>query len=260
MSAVDYADWSETCDTLHAHAQLLGKLTAALAPPEPSYRHLALRLTARGWETQPLPWRGGTVVVVLDLRAHEVVIERSGGGDARIALAPDRAVADVTAEVLAALPVTGLDLAPDEAHWTVPLDQDREHTRYDTAQVAAYFEAATQVALALTDFRAPHDGRSTPVSAWWGSFDVAVSLFSREDREVAVGWWPGDPRYPKAALYAYAKPAPDGFEATDLSPGRWHAELGEFILDWSDAGADPRGAALGFARAAARAAGFPAPD
>ena len=26
---LDYADWSDTCDTLHAHTQVLGKLVAA---------------------------------------------------------------------------------------------------------------------------------------------------------------------------------------------------------------------------------------
>ena len=43
--------WSATCDTLHAHTQVLGKLAAELAPPEPQLQHAALRLTARGWET-----------------------------------------------------------------------------------------------------------------------------------------------------------------------------------------------------------------
>ena len=28
---------------------------------------------------------------------------------------------------------------------------------------------------------------------------------------IAVGWWPGDARYPRAAFYAYAHPAPDGY-------------------------------------------------
>ena len=32
--SVSYPEWSETCDTLHAHTQLLGKLAVALAPPE----------------------------------------------------------------------------------------------------------------------------------------------------------------------------------------------------------------------------------
>ena len=52
--STSYAEWSETCDTLHAHTQVLGKLAAELAPPEPQLQHAALRLTARGWETAPL--------------------------------------------------------------------------------------------------------------------------------------------------------------------------------------------------------------
>ena len=39
-------------------------------------------------------------------------------------------------------------------------------------------------------------------------------------QEVAVGWWPGDPRYPQAAFYAYAHPAPEGFAAATLEPAR----------------------------------------
>ena len=47
----EYHDWQATCDTSHGHTQVLGKLSAALAPAEAGFGHLALRLTARGWET-----------------------------------------------------------------------------------------------------------------------------------------------------------------------------------------------------------------
>src|SRR5580700_8567414 len=92
--AVSYDGWSETCDTLHAHTQVLGKLAVKLAPPEPQLQHAALRLTARGWETGPLPAPdgSGTLVVALDLHTHEAVIEASKGGVRRVPLAPDRAV------------------------------------------------------------------------------------------------------------------------------------------------------------------------
>ncbi len=46
------------------------------------------------------------------------------------------------------------------------------------ARSQTYFAAATQAALVLAAFRAPYRGRSTPVNAWWGSFDLAVNLFS----------------------------------------------------------------------------------
>ena len=54
-SATPYEEWRETCDTLHAHTQFLGKLCVAPSPPAPPLQHAALRLTARGWATLPLP-------------------------------------------------------------------------------------------------------------------------------------------------------------------------------------------------------------
>ncbi len=276
--ALPYEAWSETCETLHAHTQVLGKLAAVLAPPEPQLQHAALRLSARGWETLPLPAPDGSgmLVVALDLHAHEAVAEHSDGRVVRIALTPDRPVGAVTRELLAAVrSLVGeveLDLTPQEVPWSVPLDQDEEHASYDTAQVADYLAAATRVALILAEFRAPFRGRSTPVNAWWGSFDLAVNLFSglpaeppsddfimrnaMSAQEVAVGWWPGSAAYPKAAFYAYAHPAPAGFEAATLSPppARWDAALGEYVLDWEDVvgSDDPHAVALEFARSAFR--------
>src|ERR1700745_1032801 len=103
--SASYDRWAQTCDTLHAHAQVLGKLAVRLAPPEPQLQHAALRLTARGWETAPLPAPdgSGSLVVTLDLRLHEAVVEHSAGQAERVPLAPDRPVAEVTREVLAAV-------------------------------------------------------------------------------------------------------------------------------------------------------------
>ncbi len=275
---VSYEAWSETCDTLHAHTQVLGKLAAVLAPPEPQLQHAALRLTARGWETAPLPApdASGSFVVALDLRAHEAVVEHSDGTERRGALAPHRPVGEVTRFVLQAVDelagAVRFDPTPQEVTWTVPLDEDDEHAHYEVGEVASYFEAATRAALVLAAYRAPYRGRSTPVNAWWGSFDLAANLFSGEPaappsddfimrnamdaQEVAVGWWPGDVRYPKAAFYAYAHPAPKGFADATLSPAaaQWIASLGEYVLDWDDvrSAPDPHAVALDFARSAFR--------
>jgi Family of unknown function (DUF5996) len=276
--ALAYEQWQATCDTLHAHTQVLGKLAVKLSPPEPQLQHAALRLTARGWETLPLraPDRSGSLVVVLDLRRHEAVVEHSGGRTRRVPLTPDRPVGTVTRDVLAAVRDLGgpveIDPTPQEVPWHVPLDEDREHATYDPGQVADYFAAATQAALVLAAYRAPYRGRSTPVNAWWGSFDLAVSLFSglpadppsndfimrnaMDAQEVAVGWWPGDARYGTAAFYAYAHPAPADFARMTLSPSAAHfdAALGEYILDWDDVqkAEDPHATALEFARSAFR--------
>ena len=139
--AVSYDRWAPTCDTLHAHIQVLGKLAIALSPPEPQLQHGALRLTARGWETAPLPAPdgSGSLVVALDLRSHQAVAEHSDGHAERVPLTPDRPVADVTREVLAAVARLGgavrINPAPQEVPWNVPLDEDYEHARYDPGQV-----------------------------------------------------------------------------------------------------------------------------
>jgi hypothetical protein len=275
---LSYAEWSATCDTLHAHTQVLGKLAVVLAPPEPQLQHAALRLTSRGWETLPLPAPDGSgaLVVTLDLRTHEALAEHSDGRSSRVPLAPNRPVGQVTRELLdavrALVGAVEIDPTPQEVSWSAPLDEDEEHASYDPAQVANYFAAATHAALVLAAFRAPYRGRSTPVNAWWGSFDLAVNLFSGQPadppssdfimrnamnvQEVAVGWWPGDARYTKAAFYAYTHPAPDGFASATLSPAaaRWEPALGEYVLDWDDvcAGPDPHALALDFAHSAFR--------
>ena len=118
-----YDAWTETCDTLHAHTQVLGKLAVALAPPEPQLLHAALRLSARGWETLPLPAPDGSgaLVAALDLHTHEAVAEHSDGRSKRVALTPDRPVGEVTRELLAAVRSLGGELEIDptqETHWT----------------------------------------------------------------------------------------------------------------------------------------------
>jgi hypothetical protein len=93
----------------------------------------------------------------------------------------------------------------------------------------------------LGAFRGTHPGAATAVNAWWGSFDIAVSIdvdAAGPDgtsvlRQITVGWWPGDARHGQPAFYAYVRPAPDGIEHAVLAPSaaRWDGRLGEFLLD-----------------------------
>jgi len=277
-SPLPYEAWSSTCDTLHAHAQVLGKLAVTLASPEPQLQHAALHLSARGWETHPLPAPDGSgaLVVALDLHHHRAVAGHSDGRTHSVALSPDRPVADVTHELLAAVEdlvgAVPINTTPQETAWMTPLDEDFEHATYNPAHVETYFAAATRAALVLAAIRAPYRGRSTPVNAWWGSFDLAVSLFSGRSvdppsndfitrnsanaEQIEIGWWPGDARYPHPAFFAFAFPSPSGLEHGIVSPSaaHWDPVLGEFILDWDDArrASDPHETAVEFGRSVIR--------
>lgn len=275
--SLPYEEWAPTRDTLHAHTQILGKLAVELAPPEPQLQHAALRLTARGWETASLPAPNGSGVfcVVLDLHSHHAVVEHVDGRTLAIPLTPNRSVRDVTRDVLAAVRDVAGDVeinpTPQETSWSTPLHEDTEHVTYDPRQVGDYLLAASAAGQVLAALRAPYRGRSTPVNAWWGSFDLAVSLFSgapadppshefiyrnsMNAQDVAVGWWPGDSKYPHAAFYAYAHPSPPSVLELRLEPAaaKWNAELSEFVLNWDDVVTSPNpfDTALTFARSVA---------
>ncbi len=195
----------------------------------------------------------------------------------RVALTPDRSVGEVARELLERIGELGGPVAinptPQEVPWSVPLDEDEEHARYDSEQVRSYFSVATQAALVLAAFRAPYRGRSTPVNAWWGSFDLAVSLFSGEAadpptddfimrnamdaQEVAVGWWPGDTRYERGGLLcirASARPraSPERRCLRVRRAGRTRLASTYSTGRTCGPSADPRAAALEFARSAFR--------
>ena len=207
-----------------------------------------------------------------------MLVEHSSGADERVRLTPHRSVGEVCREVLAAVGRVGgrveINPAPQEVAWTVPLNEDDEHAHYDPQEAFTYFVAATRAAQVLAEFRAPFRGRARPVNAWWGSFDLSVALYSgrkvdppgndfitrnaADAQMVEVGWWPGDRRYPRAAFYAFALPAPDELSGAAVSPpaARFDTGLAEFILDWDDvrAAPDPHADALKFAQSVFRAA------
>ena len=257
---------------------MLGKLAAALAPPEPQLQHAALRLTARGWETAPLPGarrlgraRSSRSICTPTRRSPSTATGARGASRSR----PIAPVGEVTRELLAAVRrlagAVELNLTPQETPWTTPLDRTRStppSTRRGSTPTSRPRPAPRWCSAAL---RAPYRGRSTPVNAWWGSFDLAVSLFSGKSAEPPGGGLHHAQRGQcgadrgrlvagrcalsrRAAFYAYAHPAPAGFENATLQPAaaHWDATLGEFILDWDDIRDEPGSARerVAFARSA----------
>ena len=269
--SLPFEEWRATCDTLHLHAQVLGKLAVALAPPEPELQHAALRLTARGWQTLPLPAPNGSCAfgVVLDLHAHETVVETSDGRAARIPLTPNRSVGSVTRDVLTAVgELAGeveINLAPSEVPWTARLDEDEEHATYDPGQVATYLEAATRAALVLAEVPGPLPRAQDAGQRLVGllrprgqhllgaSGRPAVAGLHHAERDGRAGGRPrlvaGRHPLPEARVLRLRPPGSrPASRALHSSPARWDGSLGEYLLDWDDviAAPDPHAVAGGF--------------
>ena len=258
-----YDAWRETKDTLHLYLQIVGKVRAALAPTEPDWGHAPFYLTARGLTTSPIPHRNGVFDIDVDLIDHIVSVRATDGRVERIRLEP-RTVAAFHAALFELLDQAGfpveISAGPGDIRDGIPFAEDVIHGRYEPEWANRFWQVLVRVDAVLKEHRARFRGKTSPVQLWWGSLDLAYSRFSgrlAESEQTAVGFWPGDERFPRAAFYAYTAPKPEGLEAQAVEPSAasWSAELGEFVLayDTVRASADPRRTLLAFLESTYRA-------
>ena len=264
--ALPFADWKETCQTLHLWSQIVGKVRLALTPVVNHWWNVTYHLTSRGITTRPIPYRGRTFSIDFDFIDHCLTIATSDGAVERLALAP-MSVADFYGQVMKRLQALGIDVhiwtMPSEIEDAVPFDQDHAHAAYDPQWVRRFWVALSQSHRVMNEFRARFIGKVSPVHFFWGSFDLAVTRFSgrtapppsgttphvanwvmREaySHEVcSCGFWPGNGGYGKAAYFVYAYPEPAGFGAAPLRTpvAAYDTGLGQFILPYDAVAESP---------------------
>ena len=282
--ALAYADWADTCNTLHLWTQIVGKVKLRLAPLVNHWWGVVLFVTARGLTTGAMPYRGRALQVDFDFCAHELVLRTDDAREQRIRLVP-MATADFYAAVMAALHALDVEVRmwtmPSEIEGAIPFEQDRVHASYDGAAAQTFWRQLVQAARVFEIFRARYVGKVSPVHFFWGSFDLAVTRFSgraappltgSKTPNVApwvmqeayshecssLGFWPGNGGYGRAAFYAYAYPEPDGFGAQPVRPAgaAYNADVGQFLIDYDAvrAAASPDDALLDFAQSTYEAA------
>jgi hypothetical protein len=280
-----YAEWADTCQTLHRWTQIVGKTRLALEPMLNHWWHVTLYVSARGLTTSAMPCNGARLAEVeLDFLAHQLVIQVSDGGRRTLPLVA-RSVADFYADYQAAL----AELDVDVPIWPVPVEipsdtlpfaDDRVHAAYDPEAAQRFWRVLIQADRVFKVFRAPFLGKASPVHFFWGSFDLAVTRFSGRpapphpggaphvaarvnveaySHEVSsAGFWPGSPEAPQPVFYAYAYPTPTGFaEARVRPPGAFfEQQMGEFLLPYDAVrtAPDPEAALLDFLQATYEAA------
>jgi hypothetical protein len=256
--SLDYAEWKDSCATLHLWTQIVGKIRLAHAPRVNHWWQVPLYLTARGLTTSAIPDGARTFQIDFDFIDHQLRIDVSDGRRDSLALIP-RSVAAFYGEIMGRLCALDLETRiwtmPVEIADPIPFDEDRVHAAYDPVMVNRFWRALAQIDQVFTVFRSRFLGKASPVHFFWGSFDLAVTRFSGRpappppsapnipdfvNREAyshevsSCGFWPGNGGFGHPAFYSYAYPQPAGFaEAAIAPPGAFYAkDLGEFILPY----------------------------
>jgi hypothetical protein len=281
--ALPFAEWGDTCATLHMWTQVIGKIRLVQTPWVNHSWHVTLYLTSRGLTTSPIPHGLDTFEIHFDFVDHELRILKSDGNARKIKLQP-QSVAEFYRMVMEALrelqlPVE-IDLSPNEVENPVPFDRDEEHHSYDAAYANRFWRVLLQADRVFKEFRSRFCGKCSPVHFFWGSFDLAVTRFSgrtapphpggiphlpdsvtREaySQEVSsLGFWPGNAAVPTPLFYSYAYPEPAGFAQAKIEPqtAAYNAKIREFVLPYDDVriAASPDEVLLAFAQSAYDAA------
>ena len=266
-----YDVWRPTMDTLHMKLQIIGKVRLAMTHREPQWANVPLYLTARGLTTSPM-WSGQIGFAIdVDLIDHEVIVALNDGRIERVAL-DARPVADFYQELIGRLRTLGIDPAittvPSEVDNPIAFPEDRVHATYDPEWAHRFWRLLARIDLVLKEHRGRFLGRTSAVSFWWGTFDLAVARYSGrpvqpskdwgiirrvggDAEQCCVGFWPGNATLREPAFFAYAYPKPEGIENAALRPADagWRPALGEFILSYDAVrrSPDPRQAILDFA-------------
>jgi hypothetical protein len=265
-----YRASKDTLETLHMSLQIVGKVRLVLTPFEPQWANVPLYLSARGLTTTPMGQGGLIFQIDVDLIDHRVVINTAGGESRRVPLVA-RPVADFYADFMSNLSALGIDARirpiPDEVSNPIAFAEDTVHATYEPEWANRFWRVLSQIDLLLKDHRSRFRGRTSPVHFFWGTFDLANTRFSGRAAEpppragliarrsadaelICAGFWPGDPRYPRAAFFSYAYPKPEGIERQVIGPAAagWNPDLSEFSLTYDDVRetASPREAILQF--------------
>ncbi len=254
-----FAEWADTCATLHLWTQIVGKIRLAHTSTVNHWWNVPLYVTSRGLTTSMIPHGARSFQIDFDFIDHRVIIQTSPGGIETVTLGP-RSVADFHAELMGRLRDLGFEThiwtMPVEIPDAIPFDRDTEHASYDADYVNRFWRVLLQTDRLLNRFRARYVGKVSPVHFFWGSFDMAVSRFSGRpapdlasespnlgawvmceaySHEVSsCGFWPGNGGFGNAAFYAYAYPEPPGFGQAGINQDQtyYDPDLGQFILPY----------------------------
>jgi hypothetical protein len=225
-------DWLPTRDAIHAYAQALGKIRAALTPRQRYWWHISLHVTETGLATPPIPLApdGSTLVLRLDLRQHRLEIDLPAHPSKTLPLAAPWSSRGFLGQALDMLAAAGVDANIDRAGFgqETPLS-------YDPIAAERFGASLRLVDAVFKRFQAELPGETSPVQLWPHHFDLALTWFTGRkvpgfdatdeewaDEQMGFGFVTGDAGFPDAYFYVTAYPWPPALAAAPLRrPARW---------------------------------------
>jgi len=257
--SLPFADWADTCATLHMWIQIAGKIRLVQSAWMNHSWHATLYLTATGLTTSPIPHGLRTFQIDFDFIRHQLTVAASDGRIAGFALEP-QSVAVFYRRLMSEMRSLDLEVAiyekPNEVAEPISFDLDESHRAYDREYANRFWRILLQADRVMKQFRARFIGKCSPVHLFFGALDLAVTRFSgrpapphpggipnlpdsvtREaySQEVSsCGFWPGGGAFPHPAFYSYAYPEPPGFAAAQVRPAAafYSNDFREFILPY----------------------------
>lgn len=218
-------EWRPTRDTIHNYARLLGKIRAALTPPQKHWWHITLHVTATGLSTTPIPVSDRTFELLLDLVNHKLVAVTSDGAHWTLPL-HGQSIASFCQETLAALSGMGINIDIDRN----PFGDESSGT-YDREAIVRIWRAVSQIDTVLKRFKGTLREETSPVQIFPHHFDLSVNWFSGQlvpgedpadeesaDAQMNFGFSTGDEGIAEPYFYITAYPQPAGLMDTKLPP------------------------------------------
>ncbi|CAN5199224.1 DUF5996 family protein [soil metagenome] len=252
-------EWEDSLSTVHMWTQVVGKIRLELSPWVNHSWGSVLYVSPLGLTTSPINFAGFLFEIEFNFIKHKLEVSTSKGDKISFDLKP-MTVSEFYRKTMNSLKELEIDVKiftrPVEVEAAIPFEEDIVHESYDEVAVNLFWQALVQVNRVFSEFRAGFIGKSSPSHFFWGAFDLVVTRFSGRtapkhpggapncadwvmeeaySHELSsAGFWPGA-GLNEAAFYAYAYPAPEGYETYKVEPeaAYYHDELNEFILPYS---------------------------
>lgn len=223
--ALSYPAFEPTRYLLHMVLQAVGKLKLT-EPFQAQWAEVPLWLYARGLTTGPISYGGGVYEVRADLISHEMQWITSSGASGQMPLGPTSVAMFVDTfldQLRRSVKDASITLMPQEVPNPIAFDKDTAHRPYDRDLANAWWRVLHSTQRVLQVFQGRFTGKTQPIGLMWGTLDIRLALYngkpalpapnagyirrnSMNAQLMEMGWWSGDPSYPKPAFYSFTYP------------------------------------------------------